>query len=68
MDAITLADEKSTINLDRCIGCGVCTVHCPSSAITLYQKAETRIPPKTLEELYASISKKKQEITSKKFE
>ena len=68
MDAITLDDEKATLNRDRCIGCGVCTIHCPSSAITLYQKAEEHIPPKTLEELYNSISDKKQKITSKQFE
>jgi formate hydrogenlyase subunit 6/NADH:ubiquinone oxidoreductase subunit I len=68
MDAIVVTDEKSTINLDRCIGCGVCTVHCPASAITLFRKAETRIPPKNLEELYDSISRKKLELTSKKFE
>ena len=68
MDAIQLDAEKSTINLDRCIGCGVCIVQCPSAAITLVQKEEDCSPPKTLEELYDAISKKKREITSKKFE
>jgi Fe-S-cluster-containing hydrogenase component 2 len=68
MDAITLNDEVAVLNRDRCIGCGVCTVHCPSSAITLLQKEVEHIPPKTLEELYDSISKKKLTLTSKKFE
>jgi NAD-dependent dihydropyrimidine dehydrogenase PreA subunit len=68
MDAITLADEIAVLKSDRCIGCGVCTVHCPSSAIKLHQKEEEHIPPKTLEELYESILKKKQTLTSKKFD
>jgi NAD-dependent dihydropyrimidine dehydrogenase PreA subunit len=68
MDAITLENEVSIINLDRCLGCGVCSVRCPSSAISFHQKEKERIPPKTLEDLYDSISKKKLEITNTKFE
>ncbi|MFX0078598.1 MAG: ATP-binding protein [Candidatus Hermodarchaeota archaeon] len=68
MDAITLVEEKSQLNLDRCIGCGVCAVNCPSAAITLQQKDEEHIPPKTLEELYDAILKKKRQDGQVKFE
>ena len=68
MDAITILDGKSQVNLDRCIGCGVCAVKCPSKAITLLQKEEEHIPPKTLEELYDSILKRKRQGNLGKFE
>jgi ferredoxin len=62
MEALTIAKAKARINLSRCIGCGVCTAHCPSNALTLIHKEEESIPPKTLEELYTAIRKRKEEI------
>ncbi|MFX1476353.1 MAG: ATP-binding protein, partial [Promethearchaeota archaeon] len=62
MQAISLQEEKSQIDLTHCIGCGVCTAICSASAISLVQKEEQQIPPKTLEELYETILKRKTEI------
>jgi ferredoxin len=35
------------VNPERCIGCGVCTVTCPSGALSLERKSEEQIdlPP-----------------------
>jgi Fe-S-cluster-containing hydrogenase component 2 len=35
MEAIKLVDDIAFINKDKCIGCGVCSAHCPASAIKL---------------------------------
>ncbi len=47
MDAIDGADEAYEVNPERCIGCGVCVVTCPSGALSLERKAEDEIsvPP-----------------------
>jgi len=50
MDAISMtADEIAEINLDRCIGCGLCINTCPPEALLLMSKPEEarREPPAT---------------------
>ena len=51
MDAITLVDDTARIELERCIGCGVCVYHCPADAITLGSRADFVEPPKSFREL-----------------
>ncbi len=59
MDAITLENEIATINIKRCIGCGNCVLECPEEAITMMKKEAVHIPPKTLEDLYGEMTKKR---------
>jgi Fe-S-cluster-containing hydrogenase component 2 len=62
MDAIEIIDNISNINLDRCIGCGVCVPTCPDEAIELIEKEDKMIPPKNTMETYMQIAKKKAEL------
>jgi Fe-S-cluster-containing hydrogenase component 2 len=55
MDAISYVDEVATVDLLRCIGCGLCVSTCPDGAIQLYQKTETKTPPKSQDALYQKI-------------
>jgi Fe-S-cluster-containing hydrogenase component 2 len=46
MDALSMGDDDiPLVNLDRCIGCGVCATGCPSEAIVMEEREEIPIPP-----------------------
>ena len=62
MDAITLEEAISLVDLTRCIGCGVCVPTCPEEAIKLYKKEEETIPAKNTYLTYQAIMDKKAEI------
>jgi ferredoxin len=55
MEAISMVDELAVVNLDRCIGCGVCTTTCPSDALRLNKKVRLHVPPKTHDDMYKKI-------------
>jgi len=38
-------DNIPVVNLDLCIGCGVCATGCPEEAIDLVEREEILIPP-----------------------
>jgi Fe-S-cluster-containing hydrogenase component 2 len=38
-------EDKPELNLDRCIGCGVCASGCAFDAITLVERADILTPP-----------------------
>ena len=54
-DAIGHQEGPSSVDLARCIGCGLCISACPGSAIRLREKADTKKPPKTQNALYMKI-------------
>jgi NAD-dependent dihydropyrimidine dehydrogenase PreA subunit len=45
MNAIKPHNDTLTINLERCIGCGLCTTTCPTEAIMLKMKPADKIKP-----------------------
>ena len=46
MEALPLSEEDvPEVDLDRCIGCGVCATGCPSEAIELEEKQGISVPP-----------------------
>lgn len=46
------------VDKDWCIGCGVCAVPCPVSAVRLVRKSMA-IPPKDFKELHQQILKER---------
>ncbi|MFX1235317.1 MAG: ATP-binding protein [Promethearchaeota archaeon] len=62
MDAITLVNNISSIELKRCIGCGNCTLECLSDAITLRKKEQQNIPPLNVEDLIENIWQEKKKV------
>jgi Fe-S-cluster-containing hydrogenase component 2 len=55
MDAIISEDKNFRVDLDRCIGCGLCVTKCKPSAVKLFKKAKVNVPPMNTEILYLSI-------------
>ena len=55
MDAITYVDGVSSVDPLLCIGCGLCVTTCPTEALRLFEKTETKTPPKTQNALYQKI-------------
>jgi heterodisulfide reductase subunit A-like polyferredoxin len=55
MDAVKLEDGIASVDLARCIGCGVCVPTCRQKAIVMVQKSQETIPPQTQEELYDKL-------------
>ncbi len=59
MEAISFNNEKIYINKNKCIGCGICVVKCPSKAIELTRKEKIKKPPYGAFALFLKILYKK---------
>jgi len=55
MDALSMNDDSPLVDLDRCIGCGVCVSTCKSGAYELKTKDYKYIPPKDTDTMYKKI-------------
>jgi len=55
MDAIQIENKKAIIDLDRCIGCGLCVTACKKEALRLLEKTKKTIPPRNAAMLYLGI-------------
>jgi ferredoxin len=55
-------DNIQIVNLDLCIGCGVCATGCPEEAIELVERVEIRMPPVDQKALAEAVKEAKQGI------
>ena len=55
MDAVTMVDEKSVVDLDRCIGYGNCIATCGQKAMSLVKREDEVAPAKDMNEKYQKI-------------
>jgi ferredoxin len=59
MEAISLADKKAVLDLNRCIGCGLCVNSCPTDSLSLLRKPKAKQPyvPKDIIETHIRLGK-----------
>jgi len=55
MEALGAGDGATAVDLDRCIGCGVCVPTCPTGAVRLRAKTQETVPPRDIKALYGRI-------------
>ncbi len=55
MEALSNDNTGTVVDLDRCIGCGVCVDACSTGAIELRAKKEPYVPPKNHDDMYKKI-------------
>ncbi len=44
MEALHLNDKKAVLDLNRCIGCGLCVTTCPTHSLSLVRKPKRKQP------------------------
>jgi Fe-S-cluster-containing hydrogenase component 2 len=62
MKALSMdGDGLAEVDLDRCIGCGLCVTTCPSGAMKLMPKAgdRFRVPPATSAEQMKQLAQQR---------
>ena len=56
-----MVDDQAVVNLDRCIGCGLCVTTCETGAMQLIKKPDEQqyLPPKSGAETYMRIAEER---------
>jgi len=57
MQAIEIAADRALIDLDKCLGCGLCATGCPNQAMRMERAQERVEPPQTMAETGLKILK-----------
>jgi ferredoxin len=66
MEAVYLAsDGLATLDLDRCIGCGLCVPTCPTGALSLARKPRDEQPfvPKDMIDMNIKLGQARHKLT-----
>ena len=62
--AIKVVEDKASVDLERCIGCGLCVSGCPNEALRLEPVSGFAEPPATTSEMGLRILQEKGKLES----
>jgi len=59
MDALKLDEDRVIVDMNRCIGCGLCVSTCPTTALVLVRKPDVEQPdvPQTMTKTYIKLAR-----------
>jgi electron transport complex protein RnfB len=59
MEALSMDNKKAVLDLNRCIGCGLCVSTCPTDSLSLVRKPKAKQPyvPKDIMETNVKLGK-----------
>jgi formate hydrogenlyase subunit 6/NADH:ubiquinone oxidoreductase subunit I len=66
MEAFHLDNKKSVLNVNRCIGCGLCVSTCPTKSLSLVRKPKEKQPyvPKDIIETSIKLGKARGKLST----
>jgi Fe-S-cluster-containing hydrogenase component 2 len=59
MKAIEIKDDVAVVNVQECIGCGLCVTGCPIGAVELVERKHIPSIPATIQEMGAKVLQEK---------
>ena len=59
MGAIEVVEDVARVDVERCIGCGLCTTACDTEAISMVPREYTPETPRTISEMGLTVATEK---------